>query len=67
MRKDWRTWKHLKTIEIGLGWDPISGKIDASHKWWDKKFKVSFFLTKILQVVVYFSRIAQVYYKISLF
>ena len=45
MRKDWRAWKHLKTTETGLGWDPISGKIDASHEWWEKKIKVSFLKT----------------------
>ena len=46
MRKDWRAWEQLRNIEAGLGWDPISGKIEASTEWWDKKIKVSFFLIK---------------------
>ena len=56
MRKDWCAWKHLKTTETGLGWNPISGKTDASHEWWDKKMKVSFFLkNKNLVILVYCS------------
>ncbi|KAJ8422517.1 hypothetical protein Cgig2_028274 [Carnegiea gigantea] len=39
MRKDWRAWKQLRNTETGLGWDPISGKIKASTKWWHKKIK----------------------------
>ena len=43
MTKDWRAWKHLKYIEMGLDWDPISGKIEASTEWWDKKLRLAFF------------------------
>ncbi|KAJ8443416.1 LOW QUALITY PROTEIN: hypothetical protein Cgig2_024193 [Carnegiea gigantea] len=39
MRKDWCARKQLRNTETGLGWDPISGKIEASAKWWDKKIK----------------------------
>ncbi|KAL2921783.1 histone H3-like centromeric protein CSE4 [Bienertia sinuspersici] len=39
MRKDWRNWKALKTSETGLGWDLISGRIEASNEWWQKKIK----------------------------
>ncbi|KAL2933663.1 L10-interacting MYB domain-containing protein, partial [Bienertia sinuspersici] len=39
MRKDWRNWMALKTSETGLGWDPISGRIEASNELWQKKIK----------------------------
>ncbi|XP_048495545.1 uncharacterized protein LOC125495053 [Beta vulgaris subsp. vulgaris] len=39
MRKDWIKWKSLKSSETGLGWDPISGKIDATDEWWQRKIK----------------------------
>lgn len=40
MRKDWRNWKALKLSETGLGWDPYTGKIDASTEWWQRKIEV---------------------------
>ncbi|KAL2929618.1 L10-interacting MYB domain-containing protein, partial [Bienertia sinuspersici] len=39
MRKDWIKWKALKKSETGLGWDPITGKIDAPREWWTRKLK----------------------------
>ncbi|XP_056691632.1 uncharacterized protein [Spinacia oleracea] len=39
MRKDWRNWKALKLSKTGLGWDPYTGKIDASTEWWQRKIK----------------------------
>uniref|UniRef100_A0A803N2W9 DDE Tnp4 domain-containing protein n=1 Tax=Chenopodium quinoa TaxID=63459 RepID=A0A803N2W9_CHEQI len=39
MRKDWRHWKALKSKETGLGWNPQSGRIDATNEWWDQKIK----------------------------
>ncbi|XP_021761998.1 uncharacterized protein LOC110726791 [Chenopodium quinoa] len=39
MRKDWRLWKNLKQSETGIGWDPKSGKIDATNEWWQRKIK----------------------------
>ncbi|KAL2921732.1 L10-interacting MYB domain-containing protein [Bienertia sinuspersici] len=39
MRKDWRNWKDLKSSETGLGWNPVTGKIDASDEWWQRKIK----------------------------
>ncbi|XP_057251333.1 uncharacterized protein LOC125497952 [Beta vulgaris subsp. vulgaris] len=39
MRRDWRNWTKLKSSETGLGWDPNSGKIDASDEWWQRKIK----------------------------
>ncbi|KAL2930162.1 hypothetical protein RDABS01_035572 [Bienertia sinuspersici] len=39
MIRDWRYWRDLKRSETGLGWDPISGKIDASDEWWKIKIK----------------------------
>ncbi|KMS93358.1 hypothetical protein BVRB_032290, partial [Beta vulgaris subsp. vulgaris] len=32
-------WTKLKSSETGLGWDPNSGKIDASDEWWQRKMK----------------------------
>ncbi|KAJ8438213.1 LOW QUALITY PROTEIN: hypothetical protein Cgig2_011575 [Carnegiea gigantea] len=46
MRKDWHAWKHLRTTETGLGWDPISGKIKTSAEWWDKKIKENQYVKK---------------------
>ncbi|KAL2899250.1 hypothetical protein RDABS01_024332 [Bienertia sinuspersici] len=39
MRKDRRNWTALKTSETGLGWDPTSGRIEASNECWQKKDK----------------------------
>jgi len=44
MRKDWRLWKFLKFGETSLGWDPITGKLNCSKEWWERKIKVSLFL-----------------------
>ncbi|KAJ8442705.1 hypothetical protein Cgig2_001798 [Carnegiea gigantea] len=46
MRKDWRACKQLRNIETGLGWDPISEKIEASTEWWDKKIKENQYVKK---------------------
>ena len=40
-KNDWRLWKQLKTLETGLGWNPVTGKIEASDEWWLKKIEVS--------------------------
>ncbi|KAL2904937.1 hypothetical protein RDABS01_003647 [Bienertia sinuspersici] len=40
MRRDWHYWRDLKRLETGLGWDLISGKIDASDEWWKIKIKL---------------------------
>lgn len=39
MKNDWRLWKQLKTLETGLGWNPIAGKIEALDEWWMKKIE----------------------------
>lgn len=39
MKKDWRLWKFLKFGETGLGWDPLTGKLNCSDEWWDRKIK----------------------------
>ncbi|KAL2893661.1 hypothetical protein RDABS01_009570 [Bienertia sinuspersici] len=39
MRRDYCLWKALKNSETGLGWDPVSRKIDASNEWWQRKIK----------------------------
>ncbi|KAJ1440764.1 Myb/SANT-like domain [Sesbania bispinosa] len=39
MKKDWRTWRFLKFGETGLGWDPVTGKLDCSEEWWSRKVK----------------------------
>ena len=44
MRKDYRIWKKLRESETGLGWDPKTGKIDASNEWWQIKIKVCIFI-----------------------
>ncbi|KAJ8424598.1 hypothetical protein Cgig2_028658 [Carnegiea gigantea] len=44
--KDWRTWKQLRNTETGLGWDPISEKIESSTEWWDKKIKENQYVKK---------------------
>ncbi|KAL2907055.1 hypothetical protein RDABS01_005765 [Bienertia sinuspersici] len=41
MRKDWRNWKDLKSSETGLGWNPVTGKIDASDELWQRKIKAT--------------------------
>ncbi|KAJ1415933.1 Myb/SANT-like domain [Sesbania bispinosa] len=32
MKKDWRAWRFLKFGEIGLGWDPVTGKLNCSEE-----------------------------------
>ncbi|KAJ8449883.1 hypothetical protein Cgig2_029245 [Carnegiea gigantea] len=39
MKNDWRLWKQLKTSETGLGWNPVTGKIEALDEWWLKKIE----------------------------
>ncbi|KAJ8433897.1 hypothetical protein Cgig2_004619 [Carnegiea gigantea] len=46
IRRDWRAWKHLRSRKTGLGWDPISGKIEASAEWWDKKINENQYVKK---------------------
>ncbi|KAJ8452563.1 hypothetical protein Cgig2_004899 [Carnegiea gigantea] len=46
MRKDWRAWKQFRNTETGLGWDPISGKIETSIEWWDKNLKENQYVKK---------------------
>ena len=58
MRKDWRHWKSLKQSETGIGWDPKSGKIDATNEWWQRKIKVCknhnliYYIIFILTIIV---------------
>ncbi|KAJ8444630.1 LOW QUALITY PROTEIN: hypothetical protein Cgig2_023693 [Carnegiea gigantea] len=39
MKNDWRLWKQLKILETVLGWNPVTGKIEASDEWWMKKIE----------------------------
>ncbi|KAJ9556644.1 hypothetical protein OSB04_011258 [Centaurea solstitialis] len=39
MEKDWRLWKYLKMGETGLGWNSMTGKLDCSDDWWERKLK----------------------------
>ncbi|KAJ8421445.1 hypothetical protein Cgig2_012091 [Carnegiea gigantea] len=52
MRKDWRAWKQLRNTKTGLGWDPLSGKIEATTEWWDKKIKENQYIKKFRDKVV---------------
>ena len=33
LRKSWKTWKECFG-ETGLGYDPVTGKIEATDEWW---------------------------------
>ncbi|CAH9114363.1 unnamed protein product [Cuscuta epithymum] len=39
MRNRWTLWKQLKAKDTGLGWDHVTGTIDASSDWWALKIK----------------------------
>ena len=41
LRKQWKTWKEVFEREIGLGYDPVIGKIKANDEWWTWKLEVS--------------------------
>ena len=34
LRKQWKSWKEVFEHETGLGYDPVTGKIEATDEWW---------------------------------
>ncbi|XP_050290107.1 uncharacterized protein LOC126728301 [Quercus robur] len=35
----WKTWKEVYKCEIGLGYDLVTGKIEANDEWWTRKLE----------------------------
>ncbi|XP_038678358.1 L10-interacting MYB domain-containing protein-like [Tripterygium wilfordii] len=39
LRKDWTLWVKMTTQDTGVGWDAVTGTINASDEWWEEKIK----------------------------
>ena len=53
LRRQQKVWKWLFEHETGLGYDPDTGKIDASDEWWERKLKVSLFMRMLTTSIFY--------------
>ena len=41
LRKQWKAQKECFERETGLGYDAVTGKLEASDEWWTRKLQVS--------------------------
>ncbi|XP_050289967.1 uncharacterized protein LOC126728140 [Quercus robur] len=39
LRKQWKAWKECFDRETGLGYDSVTGKLEASDEWWTQKIE----------------------------
>ena len=53
LRNSCKVWKQLVECETGLGYDPDTGRIDATDEWWGRKLKISLLYIIVITSTVY--------------
>ena len=53
LRKQWKTWKECFEQDTRLGYDSVTGKLEASDEWWTQKLQVSSFYIIMKNSIVY--------------
>ena len=53
LRKQWKAWKECFEHDTRLGYDSVTGKLEASDEWWTQKLQVSSFYIIMKNSTVY--------------